>query len=187
LKITGSDAYDLNEHDHANCGASVLNEHWIITAAHCFTDKIEPRIYLLSGHNYTKTDNYKQIYYLKIFIHPKYEEFSGTQEFSTNDIALIQLNSRSCFRKNIGRPCLPRNNSIVPPNSICYITGFGATNNNDNEQIKRIREGRVAIKHDKICIKSLSLNYYDPQTMICAGKTRVNKANSCQGNHFEFS
>ena len=40
----------------------------------------------------------------------------------------------------------------------------------------------MAIKQDKICIKSLSLSLYDPETMICAGRARGVKANSCQGD-----
>ena len=57
-------------------------------------------------------------------------------------------------------------------NSLCYITGFGATNKYDFEPIKRIKEGKVAIKHDRICVKTLSLNVYDSETMMCAGRAR---------------
>ena len=93
------------------------------TAAHCFTDRKNPKIYLLNGHNYTRNDNYKIIKYDHIFIHPKYQEYSGTHEFSTNDIALIKVAPINRFKKNIVRPCLPKQNAIIPPNSICYITG----------------------------------------------------------------
>jgi secreted trypsin-like serine protease len=174
---------DKSENDHAKCGGSLLNDQWIITAGHCFTDQTEPLIYLLNGHNYTKHDNYKLIKYERIVIHPKYKEYSGNHEFSTNDIALIKLTSSNRIKKTYGRPCLPMQGAIIPPNSICYITGYGANNKNDNEQIKRIKEGKVAIKMDKVCIKSLSLNYYDNSTMICAGRaSKSTKANSCQGD-----
>lgn len=154
---------------------------WI--AGHCFTQQTEPKIYLLNGHNYTKHDNYKLIKYDRIIIHPKYKEFSGSHEFSTNDIALIKLSSANRFKKVYGRPCLPKQDATIPPNSICYITGYGANHKSDNEQIKRIKEGKVAIKLDKICIKSLSLSYYDNNTMICAGRaSKTVKANSCQGD-----
>lgn len=115
-------------------------------------------------------------------IHPEYSEFSGSHEYSTNDIALVKLTDSYKFDKSTARPCLPRQDAFIPPNTICYITGFGATNKDDNHLIKRIKEGRVAIKHEKICTKTLQLEYYDTKTMICAGRTKDSKANSCQGD-----
>ena len=77
MKITANEVQDLGEHDHANCGGSLLDDNWIVTAAHCFTDRNSPKIYLLSGHNFTKNDNYELIKYDKIFLHPNYIEYSG--------------------------------------------------------------------------------------------------------------
>ncbi len=57
--------------------------------------------------------------------------------------------------------CLPQKDAILPLNSVCYITGYGATSKADTEQVKRIREGRVTIKDDKVCVKSLSLDYFE--------------------------
>jgi secreted trypsin-like serine protease len=182
LKITGDDVDFFSDNDHANCGASVLDDQWIITAAHCFTDRKNPRIYLLNGFNYTRQENYRLIEYERILIHPRYQEYSGTHEFSTNDIALVKVSATNKFHKSIVRPCLPRQNSIIPPNSICYITGFGASSRNDNEQVKRIKSGKVAIKYNRVCVRSLSLSFYDSKTMICAGRARGVKANSCQGD-----
>ena len=137
---------------------------------------------MLTGHNFTKNEHYKPIKYEKIFIHPNYIEYTGNNEYSTNDIALVKLTSKNKFKKSISRPCLPKKNAIIPQNSVCYITGFGASSKYDNEQIKRLREGKVTIKPDKACIKTLALTFYDPDTMMCAGKSKGTKANSCQGD-----
>lgn len=182
LKITKKDVNGFLENDHANCGATLLDDNWIITAGHCFSEHTEPNIFILNGKNKTENNNYKLIKYDKIIIHPKYIEYNGNHEFSTNDIALIKISSSNNFIKSLSKPCLPKQNSIIPPNSICYITGFGADGRYDNEPVKRIKEGKVAIKHEKICIKSLALNYFDTDSMICAGRARGSKANSCQGD-----
>ena len=96
----------------------------------------------------------------------------GVHEFSINDIALIKLSNKNAFPSHITKPCLPVKDAVIPVNSLCYITGFGATNKYDYEPIKRLKEGKVAIKHDRICIKSLKLSLYHPPTMMCAGRAR---------------
>jgi hypothetical protein len=53
------------------------------------------------------------------------KEHISINEYSTNDIALVKLNDR--FRlKGIIPVCLPEENSVLPVNSICHITGYGA-------------------------------------------------------------
>jgi secreted trypsin-like serine protease len=185
LRITDPEMHYSNL-DYANCGASMLSDVWIITAAHCFSERKSPKVLLLVGQNVTKKSNYQEIEYDKIIIHPKYEEFMGTHEYSTNDIALIKLNSKFRIRSRVIPLCLPQRNAVLPVNAVCYITGFGATSKMDTEQVKRIREGRVTIKDDKVCVKSLSLDYFDNDSMICAGKSKSNRANSCQGLSFQI-
>jgi hypothetical protein len=140
-----------------------------------------PKVLLLVGQNVTNKANYQEIEYDKIIIHPDYEEIMGTHEYSTNDIALIKLNVKFRIRSRVIPLCLPHKDAILPLNSVCYITGYGATSKLDTEQVKRIREGRVTIKDDRVCVKTLSLDYFDSSSMICAGKSKFNRANSCQG------
>lgn len=182
LKIAHNGVESFKDNDHANCGGTLLDDHWIITAAHCFSDQTEPKIFLLNGHNFTEESNYKLIKYDKIIIHPSYQEFSGSHEYSNNDIALIRLSKSNKFKKVYSRPCLPRQDAVLKQNSICFITGFGASDKIDNQEIKRIKEGKVAIRNNQVCIKSLSLSFYDDKTMLCAGKARGSRANSCQGD-----
>lgn len=144
MKITDND-HSIVENDHANCGATLIDDNWIISinitttrihkfptlikrlnnkaAAHCFTGHKNPKLYLLNGHNFTVYDNYKLIRYERIVIHPDYYEYSGSHEYSTNDVALVKLAHENRFDRSIPKPCLPKQDSIIPINSICYITG----------------------------------------------------------------
>lgn len=118
----------------------------------------------------------------KIIIHPSFSELNEWHEYSTNDIALVKLTDADAFSSKIPKPCLPQQNHDLPFNSVCYITGFGALNANDNGVIKFIRDGRVETKKDEICIKTLGLSYYDTKTMICVGRAKESTANSCRGD-----
>ncbi len=182
MKITGPEAHDDINYDYSNCGASILSDVWLLTAAHCFSDRTNPKIFLLQGQNITKKNHYKEIKYDSIIMHPDYEEHISINEYSTNDIALVKLNSRYKIKGKVIPLCLPEENTVLPINSICHITGFGSTGNDDKDIVKRLREGKVAIKHDSTCIRTLQLDFYDGKTMLCAGKTKFNRANSCQGD-----
>ena len=44
-------------------------------------------------------------------------------ESDTNDVAIMEMSSKTKFGKDINRICLPTQNEVLPIGSKCYITG----------------------------------------------------------------
>uniref|UniRef100_A0AC34G9F0 Peptidase S1 domain-containing protein n=1 Tax=Panagrolaimus sp. ES5 TaxID=591445 RepID=A0AC34G9F0_9BILA len=98
------------------CGATIVSDKWILTAAHCFDKKsIDVSIQYGSVNRSGGENDTSQ----KIFIHSGFNEDSGI-----NDIALIELEKPLNFSENVQSICL--NHSVEPnANEILAMVGFG--------------------------------------------------------------
>lgn len=89
-----------------SCGGAILAPEWIVTTAHCVSDKRKAFIVAAGRHdlraNEVLTEQRRKIW--KTFIHPKY-----TRSIGPNDIALTQLQYPLQFTSSVNR--------IRPPGS----------------------------------------------------------------------
>jgi secreted trypsin-like serine protease len=92
-----------------SCGASVLTENYLITAAHCFQKgfvNVSNYYVLLGDHNFAdKTDGQEQFEIEEIVRHPEYLFTDDGVE--VNDLAIIKLARPAIFSPRIGHVCLP--------------------------------------------------------------------------------
>jgi secreted trypsin-like serine protease len=93
-----------NETNHHFCGGSILNEWYVITAAHCFNGRKEPsKVTICAGtkHSYDQCGQHREIE--NVIIHPSYRSY-----VFENDIAMIKLKAHFDFSDiSIARICLP--------------------------------------------------------------------------------
>jgi len=102
------------------CGGSILNDKWILTAAHCIKGHMSSLIKVLAGTNTLDIREYHQSYMAdRIIVH---EHFDG-QEF-VNDVGLVRLSKPMEFNDKVQPIQLP-NEDFRKVNYPAVVTGWG--------------------------------------------------------------
>uniref|UniRef100_A0A8B9JUG9 Suppression of tumorigenicity 14b n=1 Tax=Astyanax mexicanus TaxID=7994 RepID=A0A8B9JUG9_ASTMX len=161
------------------CGASVISDLWLITAAHCVQDTerlkySQPDLWeaylgLLSQSESSADTVQKSI--KQIISHPEYDPRTYD-----NDIALMELNSPVTLNQNIWPICLPAASHEFPAGLDVWITGWGQTREDGSTVLQK---AEVRIINDTIC-NQLMNNEITPR-MICAG-VLSGGVDACQGD-----
>lgn len=158
------------------CGGTILNNRWILTAAHCLKTTAAESIEVLVG-TQTLVSGGSRIKVEKIIIHPDYR--SNTKD---SDIALVKLTS---FVQ------IPRIEIINPSDELNYspagaavtVVGWGRTLSDTADDLpKELREVTVPLVESKTCYdryKKAGIDISD--NMLCAG-FKVGGKDSCGGD-----
>ncbi|KJH52126.1 trypsin [Dictyocaulus viviparus] len=99
------------------CGGTVIDEYWIMTAAHCIINRWQ-KSYILTG-ILSLSNPQHTVRVEQVVVHPQYDASQ-----MANDIALVQ-SKRSLFSRGINSVCLTRNDSLLITIKEGIITGFG--------------------------------------------------------------
>ncbi|CAL4067033.1 unnamed protein product, partial [Meganyctiphanes norvegica] len=187
------------------CGGSIINDLYILTAAHCVyggaeilkNDKVEV---VIADHNKDSTDDdiagvTRTIPVDKVIVHEDYEVFSFSND---NDISLIKLSESLDFKSlEILQPvCLPHDDSSTYEGEKAVVTGWGYTEGFGFELPSLLHEVTLPVlapdcpEYDDYVYGGYDYNYeyYDrshtsviTENMICAGKRGGGK-DSCNGD-----
>lgn len=144
------------------CGATLISNTWLVTAAHCFKKDTNPYQWTVSFGTTINPPLMKRNI-RRIIVHERYH--SPAREY---DIAVVQFHPRVTFSDDIRRICLPEASASFRPNSTVYITGFGALFYGGESQ-NDLREARLKIISDDVCKQPHIYGSDIKSGMFCAG------------------
>ena len=107
------------------CGASLINESWAVTAAHCGVGP-STRV-VLGSHDLLRNDTDQDVQVAKVekvFPHPF---FNKPWLNINNDIALIQLSSPVVLGERVSPVCLAETSDNFTAGTVCVTSGWGET------------------------------------------------------------
>merc|ERR1711970_96574 len=151
------------------CGGSLVNENWVVSAAHCCKSRVQLR---LGEHHIEVNEGTEQwISSSRVIRHPNYSSYN-----IDNDIMLIKLSKPATLNQYVQPVALPT--SCAPAGTMCKVSGWGNTMSywDDSDKLQCLD---IPILSEKDCDNAYPGMITD--AMFCAGYLEGGK-DSCQGD-----
>lgn len=149
------------------CGGVIINENWILTAAHCLQSQsqIKNLIVVAGAHNIDTKENTIQT--RKIDYYKNHDLYNGG--INPYDIALIYVKEKLQFNSYVNQIKLPKLNDLPNGNALLY--GWGSTSKTNTPIYPgKLHFVDLPIINNDLCINALgSQGYKIHKTNLCTG------------------
>ena len=164
------------------CHGSILDDRWILTAAHCIrsrdTNKDDLRI-LLGDFDKDLPEAEEQAYTVdEIIVHRGFDI-----KLFDADIALVKVSKPIQFTDYIRPICLPQkklSKEMLSVGRQGVVSGWGKLTSNDDEYPRYLKKVDLPVQAQTTCKRSTT--YTVTPNMFCAGYTRAGMGDSCEGD-----
>lgn len=169
-----------SEYDHM-CGAAIISETHLISAAHCVYE-LRPselaELKILAGSTTFEGDDNAQFRRVaKVTIHPRYQ---NREDSDVNDICVLVLAEPLEFNQYVQPIEMPDQGSVeLPEGSKVVVSGWGTTNEDNDFLPGNLKSVSIPVVSNEKCNKSYKKQV--TSDMMCAGFDEGG-GDSCQGD-----
>ena len=185
-----SDGSQYNQFRHF-CGGSIIDQQWVLTAAHCchsvkesFIQRHENVKIMAGGISLLRHEGVEQERFASMIItHKNYgKDFFGQSNKEQNDICLIKVRQPFLLNSHVSRIELPDQFEYYPPGEMLMVSGWGQLSSENGILPDTLQKVRVPVVSDEECRQEYrQVAGKISRSMLCAGYHEGGK-DSCQGD-----